>query len=126
MSEDCLYLNLWVPGTVLDSVGSNNRNGSATLFWIYGGGYMAGTSTLDIYDGDILAVTENVIVASVNYRVGVFGFFCLGIEHFPCNQALWDQALSLRWIKDNIENFGGDPDLVIFQKKTIQLFNCII
>ncbi|CAG0913163.1 unnamed protein product [Notodromas monacha] len=118
VSEDCLYLNLWVPDAVLVSATSSSSgaaspaNGSAVLAWIYGGGYMSGTSTLDVYDGDILAVTEKVIVVSMNYRVGALGFLCLGIEQFPCNQGLWDQALALTWIQKNVARFGGNPDLV--------------
>ncbi|KAE8747557.1 Acetylcholinesterase 2/Carboxyl/Cholinesterase 28 [Frankliniella occidentalis] len=88
------------------------------LVWIYGGGYMSGTSTLDVYNADMVAATSDVIVASMQYRVGAFGFLFLppgarpDPEDAAGNMGLWDQALAIRWIKDNIAAFGGDPDLI--------------
>jgi acetylcholinesterase len=88
------------------------------LVWIYGGGYMSGTSTLDVYDADIMAATSDVIVASMQYRVGSFGFLYLapffGVdnEEAPGNMGLWDQALAIRWLRDNAAAFGGDPELI--------------
>ena len=63
----------------------------STLIWIYGGGFTEGTSTSDFYNGGVLAATNNVIVASMQYRVGAFGFFYLGGEDAPGNAGLWDQ-----------------------------------
>jgi hypothetical protein len=60
--------------------------------WIYGGGYMSGTSTLDVYDADMMAVAEDVAVASMQYRVGAFGFLYLGIDEAPGNAGLFDQV----------------------------------
>jgi len=124
ISEDCLYLNIWVPQKVrLRHKGSEpppypgNGNGMAMLVWIYGGGFMSGTATLDVYDADIMAVASNAIIASMQYRVGAFGFLYLN-QHFsnseeaPGNMGLWDQALALRWLRDNARAFGGDPDLI--------------
>ena len=123
ISEDCLYLNIWVPQKFrLRHKGSeppNNgdKNGLPLLVWIYGGGFMSGTATLDVYDADIMAVTSNAIIASMQYRVGAFGFLYLN-KHFtnseeaPGNMGLWDQALALRWLRDNAAAFGGDPDLI--------------
>lgn len=88
------------------------------LVWIYGGGYMSGTSTLDIYNAEILAAVGNVIVASMQYRVGAFGFLYLSPDEFPYpdaapgNQGMWDQVLAIRWLKDNAKAFGGDPNLI--------------
>ncbi|KRT86114.1 hydrolase [Oryctes borbonicus] len=122
ISEDCLYLNIWVPQRLRirhhgeKPIHENTR--VPVLIWIYGGGYMSGTSTLDIYDADIVAATSDVIVASMQYRVGAFGFLYLnkyfgpGSEETPGNMGLWDQALAIRWIKDNAAAFGGDPDLI--------------
>lgn len=78
ISEDCLYLNMWVPKT--------KKTNMPILIWIYGGGYMAGTATLDIYNGDILAAENNVIVVGIQYRVGSFGFLYYGNEDAPGKQ----------------------------------------
>ena len=101
MSEDCLYLNLWVP------VGATN---ATTLIWIHGGGFHKGSSSLDVYDGSILAANSDVIVASMNYRLGALGFLYLGIDDAPGNVGFHDQALAIQWIKNNIQYFGGNPE----------------
>lgn len=122
ISEDCLYLNIWVPQRLrirhhLEKP-PMERPKVPVLIWIYGGGYMSGTSTLDIYDADIIAATSDVIVASMQYRVGSFGFLYLkkyfprGSEETPGNMGLWDQILAIRWIKENAAAFGGDRDLI--------------
>ncbi|XP_044742596.1 acetylcholinesterase [Chrysoperla carnea] len=122
ISEDCLYLNLWVPQRIRlrhhQDKSSTDRPRVPILVWIYGGGFMTGTSTLDIYDADIVAATSDVIVASMQYRIGALGFLYLnrrfpyGSEEAPGNMGLWDQALAIKWIKDNAAAFGGDPDLI--------------
>ncbi|KAL3280243.1 hypothetical protein HHI36_017738 [Cryptolaemus montrouzieri] len=122
ISEDCLYLNIWVPQRLRIRHHADRppqeRPKVPVLIWIYGGGYMSGTSTLDIYDADIIAATSDVIVASMQYRVGSFGFlylnkyFSQGSEETPGNMGLWDQAEAIRWIKQNAVAFGGDPDLI--------------
>jgi carboxylesterase type B len=70
-SEDCLYLNIWVP------VNNVHPISMAVLIWIYGGAFVTGSSTLDVYDGRILAATNNVIVVSMQYRLQSFGFLFL-------------------------------------------------
>ncbi|KAF5294311.1 hypothetical protein FQA39_LY13455 [Lamprigera yunnana] len=121
ISEDCLYLNLWVPQPLRIRHHDDKfqeKPKVPILVWIYGGGYMSGTSTLDVYDADIVAANSDVIVASMQYRVGAFGFlylnkyFGIGSEEAPANMGLWDQALAIRWIKDNALAFGGDPELI--------------
>jgi len=107
VSEDCLYLNIWAP--VNDGKTSKPR---PTLVWIYGGQFTLGTSTLDLYQGEHLSSANNVIVASMQYRVGAFGFFYLGIDDAPGNLGLWDQNLALQWLHNNIEAFGGDKDSI--------------
>ncbi|VDD92172.1 unnamed protein product [Enterobius vermicularis] len=106
ISEDCLYLNIYVPETA-----KKERN-LPVMIWIYGGGFWSGCSTLDIYDGKILASEENVIVITINYRVSVFGFLYLGDENVPGNMGLWDQLESFKWVRQHIDTFGGDPDRV--------------
>lgn len=122
VSEDCLYLNIWVPQRLRirhhSEKPQKERPKVPVLIWIYGGGYMSGTSTLDIYDADIVAATSDVVVASMQYRIGAFGFLFLkdylppNSDDAPGNMGLWDQALAIRWIKENAYAFGGDPDLI--------------
>ncbi|XP_071449343.1 acetylcholinesterase-like [Hetaerina americana] len=107
ISEDCLYLNIWVPAKFRRGDG---RDRASLLVWIYGGGYMSGTSTLDVYDADMMAAAEEVAVASMQYRVGAFGFLYLGIDEAPGNAGLFDQALAIRWLKDNAAAFGAEPE----------------
>jgi len=100
-----------------ESQDNAGNNGMAILVWIYGGGFMSGTATLDVYDADLMAVAGNAIIASMQYRVGAFGFLYLN-QHFsnseeaPGNMGLWDQALALKWLRENARAFGGDPDLI--------------
>lgn len=129
ISEDCLYMNIWVPRRVklrhkgggLGGLGDSaeRHNGMAMLVWVYGGGYMTGTATLDVYDADIMAARSDAIIVSMNYRVGAFGFLYLSQyfgeaspEDAPGNMGLWDQAMALKWLKDNARVFGGDPNLI--------------
>ena len=107
MSEDCLYLNIWAPASKATS-----GKGKAVLVWIYGGGFITGSSTLDIYNGRILAAQGDVVVVSMQYRVSSLGFLYLGIPSAPGNVGLLDQQLALKWVKENIESFGGDPDRI--------------
>ncbi|XP_065271829.1 acetylcholinesterase-like [Emys orbicularis] len=100
-SEDCLFLNVWVPHP-------RPREPAAVLVWIHGMVFVSGSASLDVYDGRFLAVTENVIVASMNYRLGALGFLSLP-PAAPGNAGLWDQRLALRWLRDNVAAFGGDP-----------------
>lgn len=106
-SEDCLTLNVWVPA----------KPSSAKLpvmVWIYGGGFVAGTTSEGRQDGTYLA-QQGVIVVSMNYRLGVFGFLVhpeLAKESgrdAAGNYGLLDQLLALHWVHDNIASFGGDP-----------------
>lgn len=101
-SEDCLFLNIWVPHP-------QPSVSVPILVWIHGGGFTVGTGSSDLYNGSTLAATENVIVASMNYRVGIWGFLFFPPEA-PGNMGLWDQYLALNWLKENAAVFGGDAD----------------
>lgn len=101
ISEDCLFINIWVPHP-------QPSTPVPVLVLIQGMGYITGTASLDIYNGALLATREEVIVASMNYRVGALGFFYMP-PYAPGNIGLWDQHLALKWIKDNAEAFGGNP-----------------
>ncbi len=111
--EDCLFLNVYAP----------RQEGAATgprrpvLFWIHGGGNTIGTSAF--YDGGRLAADEDVVVVTVNYRLGPFGWFRhaslrdgASPEEQSGNFALLDLATALAWVRDHIAAFGGDPDNV--------------
>ncbi|XP_069752913.1 cholinesterase-like isoform X1 [Narcine bancroftii] len=105
LSEDCLYINVWVP--------SPKPNRAAVMIWIFGGGFASGTSSLMVYDGRYLAYIENVIVVSMNYRLGALGFLALPDSNdVRGNMGLFDQRLALQWVQDNIMAFGGDPNNV--------------
>ena len=101
VSEDCLYLNIWVPRVTKSSK-------PPVMLWFYGGSYVFGSITLDVYDGRYLAAKNNVIVASMQYRLGVHGFLYTGREDAPGNMGLLDQQLAMKWIYENIAFFGGD------------------
>ena len=106
VSEDCLYLNIWVPRT------SPRLRKSAVFAWIYGGGFYSGTTTLNLYDGKILAAMNDIIVVSIGYRVGALGFLSLGHPSAPGNAGMFDQLMGLEWIQQNIHFFGGNPNNV--------------
>lgn len=109
LSEDCLYLNVWTPAKAPDER-------LPVMVWIYGGGFISGLTSVPVTDGTRLA-QKGVVLVSIAYRVGPFGFLahpelsresgkgsgCYGIQ---------DQVAGLRWVKDNIAQFGGDPSRV--------------
>ena len=75
--------------------------------------YFYGSPSLVLYDGRALAALGNVVVINVNYRVGPFGFMYLGHPHLPGNMGMLDQQTALKWIRENVKAFGGDPDNVL-------------
>lgn len=81
------------------------------MVWIYGGGFEGGDSTYDNYGPDFL-LEKNVIVVSLNYRLGFLGFLSTGDNVVPGNNGLKDQVLALKWVKDNIDRFCGDPNQI--------------
>ncbi|XP_067668381.1 acetylcholinesterase-like [Haliotis asinina] len=105
MDEDCLFLNVWVPQ-------QTSGQSKTVIVWIYGGGFYSGTSSLSFYNGKTMAASKDVIVVSFNYRVGALGFLSTGDDRIPGNFGLMDQVLALKWIRDNIKTFGGDPNKV--------------
>jgi para-nitrobenzyl esterase len=109
-SEDCLYLNVWTPAkTASDKL--------PVMVWIYGGGFAFGSTAEASYDGEALA-RHGVVLVSIAYRVGMLGFLCHpeltgeNPEHVSGNYGLLDQIAGLKWVKNNIVKFGGDPDNV--------------
>lgn len=101
MSEDCLYLNVYTPA-------HRTSRPLPVLFWIHGGGFSAGSG--DAEDGSRIAEANNVVVVTINYRLGVFGFLDLpGLSKRGAgNYGLLDQQAALRWTQRNVGAFGGD------------------
>ncbi|WP_093828489.1 carboxylesterase/lipase family protein [Spirosoma endophyticum] len=110
MSEDCLYLNVWTPAK------SANEK-LPVLVYFYGGGFIAGDGSEARYDGESMA-QKGIVALTVNYRLGVFGFMAHpeltkeSPHHASGNYGLMDQTAALRWVKQNIAAFGGDPNKV--------------
>ncbi|XP_068253091.1 thyroglobulin [Nyctibius grandis] len=104
VSEDCLYLNVFVPATTV-------KNMSVLVFFHNGGSYSAEAEKTTI-DGSYLAAISNIIVVTANYRVGVFGFLSMGLPEASGNAGLLDQLAALKWVQQNIASFGGDPSRV--------------
>ncbi|KAL1423114.1 hypothetical protein MTO96_021494 [Rhipicephalus appendiculatus] len=111
--EDCLYLNLWTPErTCLTKSKSPCKKLLPVLVYLYGGFFGWGTASAFIFDGVFLAARANVIVVTLNYRVNILGFMNASIPDAPGNMGLYDQVEALRWIRGNVEFFGGDPNAV--------------
>ncbi|XP_060588080.1 cholinesterase 1-like [Ruditapes philippinarum] len=103
--ENCLFLNIYVPRQKPDE-----PSGHAVMLYIHGGGLSIGSGVF--YDGSVLSSVENVIVVTINYRLGLLGFLDIDNEKAPGNVGLLDQHLALQWVNENIGTFGGDKDRV--------------
>lgn len=107
MSEDCLYLNVWTPA-------KSSSEKLPVLVYVFGGGFQNGDGSEPRYDGENMA-SKGMVAVSLNYRTNIFGFFVhpeLAKEsphHAAGNYGLLDQVAALRWVRDNIAAFGGDP-----------------
>ncbi|XP_040591281.1 carboxylesterase 1E-like isoform X2 [Mesocricetus auratus] len=104
-SEDCLYLNIYTPADL-----RKNRKRLPVMVWIHGGALIEGGAST--YDGRALSAYENVVVVAIQYRLGIWGFLSTGDEHSRGNWGHLDQVAALRWVQENIANFGGDPSSV--------------
>ncbi|HEY0379809.1 MAG TPA: carboxylesterase/lipase family protein [Pyrinomonadaceae bacterium] len=110
MSEDCLYLNVWTPAR-------SGKERLPVLVYFYGGGFVAGSGDEPRYDGEGMA-RRGVVAVTVNYRLGVFGVFAHpeltkeSPHKASGNYGLLDQAAALRWVRENVAAFGGDPNRV--------------
>lgn len=131
VSEDCLYMNLWVSVTFeqdkrfreeseknlysdMDYLGFSKYNTNfrqlTSLFWIYGGSFSSGSANLKVYDGTIMAGLEDIVVITANYRTGPFGFLYLNNEGAPGNAGLADQILAIQWFKEYYLPLFGEPN----------------
>jgi para-nitrobenzyl esterase len=110
VSEDCLYLNVW-------SSAKTVRENRPVMVWIHGGAFTRGSGSTSIYDGEMLA-QKGVVVVTINYRLGVFGFFAHpeltkeSDRNSSGNYGILDQIAALEWVQRNITAFGGDPKRV--------------
>lgn len=126
ISEDCLYLNIWTGAT-------SAKEKRAVIVWIYGGGFASGGSAVPIYDGEAMA-KKGVVFISINYRVGIFGFFAYpeltkeSGNNASGNYGLMDQIAALQWVQKNIKAFGGDPKNVTIagQSAGSMSVNCLV
>ncbi|XP_035434296.2 juvenile hormone esterase isoform X3 [Spodoptera frugiperda] len=103
-SEDCLYLNVYTKTLTPPSP-------LPVMVWIHGGGFYTGSGDSDFY-GPEFFMEHDVILVTINYRLEVLGFLCLDTEEVPGNAGMKDQVLALKWVKQNIAAFGGDPNNV--------------
>eukprot|EP00794_Sanderia_malayensis_P000223 gene227-838_t len=101
-NEDCLTLNIYRP--------SNATGHLPVMVWIHGGGYLTGARMF--YDSSILSTMHNIIVVTINYRLGALGFLNIPGTDFKGNYGMLDQVHALRWVKKNVRSFGGDPGKV--------------
>ncbi len=119
--EDCLYLNVWTPGA--------DRRRRPVLVWIHGGAFVLGAGSQTLYDGSTLARRGDVVVVTINYRLGAFGFLRLRDRFGPRlaatgNEGLLDQVAALEWVRDEIEGFGGDPGNVTIFGESAGAMSC--
>jgi para-nitrobenzyl esterase len=110
LSEDCLYLNVW-------SMAKSVQEKLPVMVWIHGGAFTSGSGTVPLYDGEGMA-RKGVVFVTINYRLGIFGFLAhpeLSAEsdlNTSGNYGILDQIAALKWVKENIAAFGGDPNNV--------------
>ena len=114
-SEDCLSLNVWTP-ELPGATTSGSRYGRPVMVFIHGGAFTSGSGSMELYHGTHLVRNGDVVVVTINYRLGALGFLghrALSDEGGPIgNWGIGDQIAALRWVRDNIGAFGGDPDRV--------------
>lgn len=106
-SEDCLFVNVFVP----DSMTCTNSSKLPVIVFIIGGSFTSGTA-YDGWYGPQLIMNKCVILITLNYRLGVFGFLPLALPEYSGNMGLKDQQLALEWINEHISAFGGDPERI--------------
>jgi para-nitrobenzyl esterase len=119
--EDCLYLNVWTPDA--------DRGRRPVLVWIHGGAFILGSGSQMLYDGAMLARRGDVVVVTINYRLGALGFLHLRDrfgERLPAsgNEGLLDQVAALEWVRDEIAAFGGDPGNVTIFGESAGAMSC--
>lgn len=105
--EDCLSLNIWSPAA--------DGKKRPVMFWIHGGGFVIGAGSSDLYNGAYMAKNGDVVVVTINYRLGPLGFLYFKDsknKQFENNLGIRDQIAALKWVRENIAAFGGDPEQI--------------
>lgn len=110
MSEDCLFLNVWTP--YLPQDGSSSRLLRPVLFWMHGGAFESDSGTDPTFDGGNQASRGDIVVVTVNYRLGNLGFLPIKGTSATGNYGFGDQITALEWVQQHIRDFGGDPHRV--------------
>lgn len=106
-SEDCLYVNVFAPASPVP------ENGRTVMAWIHGGGFKSGSASMTHHDGTRFAAHQDIVVVTLNYRLGPFGFpVSSAVPAKEQNVRLYDQRFALQWVQENIASFGGDPSRV--------------
>ncbi len=101
-TEDCHFLSIYTP---------SRKGARPVLVWIHGGAYLAGSGEEAAYDGSMLVEEGDIVVVTISYRLGAFGYLH-DMDNRIVNLGLKDQIAALRWVRDNISCFGGDPDKI--------------
>jgi para-nitrobenzyl esterase len=121
LSEDCLYMNVW-------TIAKTTQDKLPVMVWIHGGAFTGGSGTVPLYNGEEMA-RKGVVFVTINYRLGIFGFFAhpeLSAESdlkTSGNYGILDQIAALRWVKENITAFGGNPDNVTIDGQSAGSFS---
>ncbi|KAH8023465.1 hypothetical protein HPB51_014714 [Rhipicephalus microplus] len=111
-TEDCLHINVWRPSDVCDEAVSCRGKNLSVVVFIHGGAFQWGDAGLFIYDPANFVALSNVIYVTFNHRLGIMGFYPSSTDSLPGNVGFYDQLSALRWVRDNIASFGGNPDAV--------------
>ncbi|KLU89343.1 crystal protein [Magnaporthiopsis poae ATCC 64411] len=111
-SEDCLFLNIWTPFLPHNASITARRGLRPVMLWIHGGAFTSGSGSDTVFDGGNMASRGDVVVVSINYRVGTLGFLALNDGTTNGNFGLADQINALNWVIKNIRSFGGDPSRI--------------
>src|SRR3984885_9641252 len=109
-NEDCLFLGVWTPGL-------RDNKKRPVMVWLHGGGFVSGSGAVPVYDGLHLSKRGDIVVVTLNHRLGVYGYLYFGdqagIQYADSgNSGTLDQILALKWVRENIAEFGGDPENV--------------
>lgn len=116
MSEDCLFLNAFIPEKQSPSL-------RPVVVYIHGGFFSYGGLSMKLHDASELAAREDLVVITIAYRLSVFGFLNMGVEDAPGNMGLYDQLMALHWVRSNAKAFGGDPDQITIMGQSAGSFS---